>query len=160
MSKKKFDPNDTREITDELDQSAFFRPQLPPDLPVSLPPSSSANAELQKPINGDLQKSANAEKKQSTNEDLQKSANAEMQKAEIQRAALRKTYAKTSYRLCPEAFDAIEAAKRLLDRKFGLRVTREDIAEIALIMAHEDLEKNGEQSELVKRFSAILQKQK
>jgi hypothetical protein len=151
MSKKKFDPTDTKEMTDELDQSAFFRPQPLPHSSTPTPPPS-ANAELQEPVIADLQNSAN--------EEMQNSANAELQKVEIQRAALRKTYAKTSYRLCPEAFDAIEAAKRLLDRKFGIRASREDIAEIALMVVHEDLEKNGEQSELVKRLSAILQKQK
>jgi hypothetical protein len=130
MSKKKFDPTDTREIADELDQSAFFRPQ-PAPLPAALAPSVSAI--LQK------QKSANAE---------------------TQRAALRKTYDKTSYRLCPEAFDAIEIAKRLLRREYEIKASLEDIAEIALIIVREDLEKNGDQSELVKRLSAILQKQK
>jgi hypothetical protein len=130
MSKKKFDPTDTREMTDELDQSAFFRPQ-PTPLPVATAPSTSAI--LQK------QRSANAE---------------------TQRAAQRKTYDKTSYRLCPEAFDAIETAKRLLRRKHEIKASLEDIAEIALIMVREDLEKNGDQSELVKRLSAILQKQK
>jgi hypothetical protein len=130
MSKKKFDPTDTKEMTEELDQSAFFRP--PPPVPsVAATPAVS------------------------THTDLQKSAN-----AETQRAAMRKTYDKTSYRLCPEAFDAIETAKRLLRRKFGLRASLEDIAEIALMLAHEDLERNGDQSELVKRLSAILQKQK
>jgi hypothetical protein len=130
MSKKKFDPTDTKEMTDELDQSAFFRPPLPPQPAAIQPPVS---------VKADLQNSANAE---------------------IQRAALRKTYDKTSYRLCPEAFDAISAAKQLLKRKFGLRASFEDIAEIALIVAQEDLEQNGDQSELVKRLSAILQKQK
>jgi hypothetical protein len=138
MSKKKFDPTDTKDMTDELDQSAFFRPHPAPQ-PAVDPSPISANAETQKSANLQKQNSANAE---------------------TQRAALRKTYDKTSYRLCPEAFDAINAAKQLLKRKFGLRVSFEDIAEIALIVAQEDLEQNGDQSELVKRLSAILQKQK
>ncbi len=49
MSKKKFDPTDTKQITDELDQSAFLRPQPLPD-PATPLPSSSANAEMQKSI--------------------------------------------------------------------------------------------------------------
>lgn len=138
MSKRKFDPTDTKQMTDELDQSAFFRPQ-PAPLPAAPASSISANAEMSKSAILQKQKSANAE---------------------TQRAALRKTYDKTSYRLCPEAFDAIETVKRLLRRKYDMKVSLEDIADIALVMAREDLEKNGEESELVKRLSAILQKQK
>ncbi len=151
MSKKKFDPTDTKAMTDELDQSGFFRPQPLPHASIPTTPPA-ANAEMQESVIADLQNSAN--------EEMQKSANAELQKVEIQRAALRKTYDKTSYRLCPEAFDAIETAKRLLRRKYDIKASLEDIAEIALIMAQEDLEKNEDKSELVKRLSAILQKQK
>lgn len=143
MTKKKFDPTDTKAIADELDQSAFFRPH---PLPQQAAPSSSP--------------SGTAEKQQSAIADLQNSAIAEIQKTGTQRAALRKTYDKTSYRLCPEAFKAIETSKGLLKRKYGLKASYEDIAEVALIMVQEDLERNGEQSELVKRLSAILQKQK
>lgn len=135
MTKKKFDPTDTKAIADELDQSAFFRPH---PLPQQAAPSSSPSGTAEK----------------------QQSAIAEIQKTETQRAALRKTYDKTSYRLCPEAFKAIETSKGLLKRKYGLKASYEDIAEVALIMVREDLERNGEQSELVKRLSAILQKQK
>lgn len=135
MTKKKFDPTDTKAIADELDQSAFFRPH---PLPQQAAPSSSPSGTAEK----------------------QQSAIAEIQKTETQRAALRKTYDKTSYRMCPEAFKAIETSKGLLKRKYGLKASYEDIAEVALIMVQEDLERNGEQSELVKRLSAILQKQK
>ncbi len=110
MSKKRFDPTDTKAMTDELDQSGFFRPQPLPQ-PAAPPPPSSANAEVQ----------------ESAMTDLQKSANADLQKVEIQRATLRKTYDKTSYRLCPEAFEAIETAKGQLKRKFGLKASYEDI---------------------------------
>jgi hypothetical protein len=137
-SKKKFDPTDTKEIADELDQSAFFRQQSSPP-PTTATAPISANAELQKSVNLQKQKSAIAEN---------------------QRALQRKSYDKTSYRLCPEAFDAIENTKRLLKRKFGIKATFEDIAEIALILINEDLEAKGEECELVKRLSAILQMQK
>ena len=65
----------------------------------------------------------------------------------------RASYPKATYRLSPDALDAIEDAKRMLRRRYHLRVSLEDIAEEAILEAYRDLLKHQESSTLVSRLS-------
>jgi hypothetical protein len=62
----------------------------------------------------------------------------------------RTTYAKASYRMHPDAFDAITDTKRILRRQYNLGVSFEEIAEQAILIVYNDLIEHGESSELVK----------
>lgn len=68
--------------------------------------------------------------------------------------ASRVGYPKATYRLCPDAIEAIEDAKRLLRRRYGARVTLEEIAEVAILHAARDLDENQETSMLAGRFAS------
>lgn len=65
----------------------------------------------------------------------------------------RSTYMKATYRICPEAVEAIDEIKRRLRMQMGRRVTYEEIAEAALMVALDDLEKNRESSYLARWIS-------
>lgn len=99
-------------------------------------PSPSTKAEMRN--------SAKAELSNSTILQMSNSAKA------VKAAAVRTTYAKASYRMHPDAFDAILDAKRLLRRQFNLAVSLEEIAEKAILVAYNDLVENGESSNLVR----------
>lgn len=62
----------------------------------------------------------------------------------------RTAFMKATYRLCPEAVEAIDEIKRRLRGHLGRRVTYEEIAEAALMAALEDLAHNRESSFLVR----------
>jgi hypothetical protein len=62
--------------------------------------------------------------------------------------ASRTQYVKATYRLHPEAIDAIEDAKRILRRQYNLRVSLEEIAEQAVLAAYRDLLENQQTSNL------------
>jgi hypothetical protein len=91
----------------------------------------------------ELQISTIPQTRNSANPPLSNAAKVEKQ------AAIRTTYAKASYRMHPDAFDAISDAKRLLRRQFNLPVSLEEIAEKAILVAYNDLLENGESSGLV-----------
>ena len=60
---------------------------------------------------------------------------------------------KVTYRFRPEAVEAVEDIRRMLRREHGVRkVNREDIAQAAVMEALRDLEQNGRESFLAKRF--------
>lgn len=65
----------------------------------------------------------------------------------------RATYAKATYRLSPDAMEAIDEVKRVLRRQYGIRVTLEEIAEEAILMSFQDLTENQQASILVNKFS-------
>lgn len=77
-----------------------------------------------------------------------------------QKILKRETYTKATYRLCDEAIDAIEHAKRLLRRQYKIKVNLEEIAEEAILKAYKDLISNKEKSALVATFSGKPAKQK
>lgn len=65
----------------------------------------------------------------------------------------RGAFMKATYRICPEAVEAIDELKRRLRRQLGRRVTYEEIAEAALVGALDDLTKNRESSFLARWMS-------
>ncbi len=71
-----------------------------------------------------------------------------------QKASNRNEYQKATYRLSPEALEAIDEAKRALRRKHKLKVSLEEIAEEAIIAACNDLLENQEKSMLVSKFAS------
>lgn len=65
----------------------------------------------------------------------------------------RSTFMKATYRICPEANEAIDEIKRRLRKQMQRRVTYEEIAEVALLGALADLTENRTSSFLVRWFS-------
>lgn len=71
----------------------------------------------------------------------------------------RTTYQKVTYRVSPEAVDAVYEAQRMLRRTHKIKATLEEIAELALIATYEDLANREEASTLVCRLSGIPESQ-
>lgn len=67
--------------------------------------------------------------------------------------ANRTLYEKVTYRISPEAVEAIDEIKRLMKRIHGIKVTREEIAEAAFLEALRDFQENQERSFLAGRLS-------
>ena len=65
----------------------------------------------------------------------------------------RTAYPKATYRISPEAVEALEDAKRTLRRTYKLKATLEEIAETALIAIYADLMDNKDSSILVNQFA-------
>ena len=86
----------------------------------------------------------------------QNSGNTDNQKTrnqEIQNVTKREFYAKVTYRICDEAVDALEDAKKHLKRQYKLKVNMEEIVETAIIEIYKDLTQQGEKSVLVSKYS-------
>ncbi len=62
-------------------------------------------------------------------------------------------YPKATYRLSPEALEAIDDAKRVLRRRYQAKVTLEEIAEEAILAAYRDLLENQNASLLAIKFA-------
>lgn len=95
--------------------------------------------------------------------ETQEAGNPEIQKSifqESQQASKRADYTKVTYRLSPEAIDAIEQAKRELRRRHHVKATLEEIAEEAILAAYQDLLENQESSNLANKFSRKPERRK
>jgi hypothetical protein len=157
-----------------LDQKLYqdTTPKPPrPEPPASGIPEiqNSSNQEFQKSRKLDTQNSSNQEIKNISipdiqNTSIQVSQNAripETQKSRIPenpalvKPAKREFYTKATYRLCDEALDAIEDAKKILKRQFGLKVNLEEIVETAVLAAYKDLSERQEKSTLVTTYAGI-----
>jgi hypothetical protein len=62
-------------------------------------------------------------------------------------------YPKATYRLSPEAIEAIDEAKRILRRHHQVKASLEEIAEEAILAAYRDLLENQHASFLVNKLS-------
>ena len=62
-------------------------------------------------------------------------------------------YPKATYRLSPEALEAIDDTKRVLRRRYQAKVTLEEIAEEAILAAYRDLLENQDASLLARKFA-------
>ena len=71
----------------------------------------------------------------------------------IRESVDRTAFMKATYRICPEANEAIDEIKRRLRIQLKRRVTYEEIAEVALLSALADLTENRTSSFLVRWFS-------
>jgi hypothetical protein len=137
-------------------------------------PASQHSGEpvIQQTSNTDLQKNIVPESQQGRNpgshissepgnqsaskSDSQKSrhpASRKPAKQEIQEAVSRDRYQKVTYRLSFDAIDAIEDAKRILKRQYGVKASMEEIAEEAILAAYQDLLDKQEASNLVRKFA-------
>src|SRR5689334_8923430 len=78
---------------------------------------------------------------ESSSEDFNISGNQELwkNKKELDKAALRASYPKGTYRLSPEALEAIEDIKRLIRRQYKGKILLEEVVEEAVIAAYHDL---------------------
>ena len=65
----------------------------------------------------------------------------------------RSKYPKATYRLSPEAVEAIDEAKRLLRRRHQIKASLEEIAEEAILAAYRDLLENQHASFLVNKLT-------
>lgn len=70
-------------------------------------------------------------------------------------AGTRIGYRKVTYRISPEALEAIDEIKRVLRRQYGIKASLEEIAEEAILAAMSDLEQNKQTSFLVNKFSGL-----
>ncbi|NWJ53229.1 MAG: hypothetical protein HXX14_20475 [Bacteroidetes bacterium] len=93
--------------------------------------------------------------KNSINQENKISGNQEnaARKAEQEKAAIRASYPKATYRLSPEAVEAIEDIKRIIRRKYKGKILLEEVVEEAVLAAYRDLTENGDSSFLVNKFS-------
>jgi hypothetical protein len=110
------------------------------------------------------QNSGNPENKKARHPDTQKTSIPEIQSSgspeshtsrnpEIQNATKREFYTKVTYRICDEAVDALEDAKKHLKRQYKLKVNMEEIVETAIIEIYKDLTQKRENSVLVSKYS-------
>lgn len=125
---------------DEAENEASFQKTRIPENQNS---RNTANASIQPPM-----------------PEFQKSGFPANQKVFNQKIFKRETYTKATYRLCDEAIDAIEHAKRLLRRQYKIKVNLEEIAEEAILKTYKDLITNKEKSNLVATFSGKPENQK
>ena len=65
----------------------------------------------------------------------------------------RSAYTKVTYRISPDAAEAMDDARRALRRVHNIKATLEEIAEAAILTACKELEQNKESSILVSRLS-------
>ena len=84
----------------------------------------------------------------------------ELEASPAQHADRRDSYTKVTYRISTQALDAIEDAKRLLRRQYGVKVSLEDIAEQAILAAYADLLENQHASTLVSQLAGNPARQK
>ena len=73
---------------------------------------------------------------------------------ENQHTGNRASYPKATYRLSPEALEAIDEAKRILRRRHNIKVSLEEIAEEAILAAYNDLQENQQASMLANKFAS------
>jgi protein tyrosine/serine phosphatase len=100
---------------------------------------------------------------QETTQKIPQPQNPEIQnsrKPEPQKFVKREFFTKATYRLCDEALDAIEDAKKILKRQYKIKVNLEEIAEEAILAAYKDLLNKQEKSILVTTFSGKQEIQK
>ena len=65
----------------------------------------------------------------------------------------RTQFQKVTYRISPDAADAIYEARRALRREHGIKASLEEIAEAAILTAFQDLVEKEQESNLVYRLS-------
>jgi hypothetical protein len=110
--------------------------------------SNSGNPENKNTRNQDYNKSSIPETQISSNQDIKNAGN-----QDFHTPSKREFYTKATYRLCDEALDAIGDAKKILKRRYRLKVNLEEIVETAVLEVFQDLEQNGEKSILVTTYS-------
>jgi hypothetical protein len=79
---------------------------------------------------------------------------------EIRMVATREFYQKATYRLSDDALVALEDAKKILKRNYGLKVNLEEIVESSILYAFEDLIEKKEKSLLLSKYSGKQENQK
>lgn len=78
----------------------------------------------------------------------------ELEVSEAPASTSRTFYPKATYRMSPDAFEAIDDAKRILRRQHGIKVSLEEIAEEAIMAAYTDLLANQKSSMLAKQLTS------
>lgn len=79
---------------------------------------------------------------------------------ESEQTGNRARYTKVTYRLSPDAIDAIEEAKSILKRRYKLKVSLEEIAEEAIIAVCREFLENQNTSILVNKIASKQEKQR
>ena len=160
-------PLENEPVADETQQgvnesrggSAFF-PDYSPSGPVTKEkgrqaPVSSTTENLTEPSSRipEFQKTRFPAFQKSSKQENQNAGIPETQKAGMLGNVKRGLYTKATYRLSEEALDAIGEAKRILKRRYQLKVNMEEVVEVAVLEAFKDLEEKQEKSSLVSAFS-------
>ena len=160
-------PLDNEPIVNEMQQganrlrggSALF-PDYSPSGPVAkekgrqaLVTSTTENLTEPSSRNPDFQKTRIPDIQKSSKQENQNAGIPDIQKAGTLGSAKRGLYTKATYRLSDEALDAIGEAKRILKRRYQLKVNMEEIVEVAVLEAFKDLVEKQDKSTLVSSFS-------
>src|SRR5690349_19083031 len=141
-----------------LDQKLYQETTVKPQ---SQAGQNSGNPEIQNSRIPETQNTRKLDIKNSSIQEFQKPRDQEPQNSRIpenpalEKPAKREFFTKATYRLCDEALDAIEDAKKILKRQYSLKVNLEEIVETAVLDAYQDLAKNKEKSNLVATYSGI-----
>jgi hypothetical protein len=112
-------------------------------------PAVASNPETQ---NTGIPENKNS-RKQETISQAQKPAIQKTRIPENKKFSKREFYTKATYRLCDEALDAVEDAKRVLKREYKVKVNLEEIVETAILETYKDLLENKGKSLLVSKYS-------
>lgn len=140
MNKKRFDPNNTSAIEDELDQSGFFKQPSPL--------AATRKEVVLKPGIPVSQVSSFPGKQDSGNPSSQ-----EPRKMETQENGKRAGFPKQTFNILPEVIALLNATKETLKWKYNIKATKEQIAEIAIKELCLDVQRNDKESTLVKQLS-------
>jgi hypothetical protein len=152
--------DETQQGLDELQVGSAVFPDYSPSGPIAKEkgreaPVPSTAESLTEPSsrNPEIQKSRMLEFQKPSKQEIQNAGIPETQKAGTLGSAKRGLYTKATYRLSEEALDAIGEAKRILKRRYQLKVNMEEIVEVAVLEAFKDLEEKQDKSTLVSSFS-------
>jgi hypothetical protein len=136
------------------------RQPSPSEQPQDQPEEPAEATQAQMP---EIQQAGKPANQKSRKKDNQKTSKPESRKTslpEIQQAGNRTQYPKVTYRLHPDAVDAIEDAKRILRRRYNVKVSLEEIAEEAIRAACTELLENQQSSILAQKFAGKPANQK
>jgi CCR4-NOT transcriptional regulation complex NOT5 subunit len=123
---------------------------------------NSRNQEYQKTRMLDNNNSIIQDNKNTSNPEILNSSIQELKTSRIPVIRVvpkREFYQKATYRLSDESLDALEDAKKILKRNYGLKVNLEEIVETAILHAFENLNDKKEKSLLVSKYSGNQEKQ-
>ena len=124
--------------------------------PAQKSPFARLDTSLMRPTKPENHLSRIPESQNTGNTENQKDGKPESQntgKMANQKTVKRATYPKITYRICPEALNAIEDTKHILKREYQIKANLEEIAEEAIIKAYHDLLENQKASNLVIQLS-------
>jgi hypothetical protein len=146
-----FDPTVAeRELGSPLDDMPAIKPPVKKmEIPHSLEIQNSRNLEKKNSRIEEIQDSTILESQKSRNVEIQNSRNLEPRTVSGATTPMEKI----AFRFHPEGRFAVEDMKTDLLRHYGIKASREQIVEEAVLLVSEDLRQNGNASLLARRLS-------